>query len=646
MVSTKLILCLVLFCAITWNDAKENKITKKRHLSDEERLAAYKAALPENRRRSSTGPVSKESRADHDHERVAGQNTRQLRANEYENDPQYWYDKAKAEVDEALVRQTRNKNVAKNVILFVGGGMNMPTVTSGRILKGHQNGKLGADEDLVMDLFPHSGLSKTYSVDHQTADTAATATAMLTGVKTKSAVLGLTAAVEPGECAGTTGNELKTVLEESHEAGKAVGIVTNTDLTHAGPAAAYAKSPNRYWHSDADLSEEAKANGCKDIAFQLYGALPDIQVAFGGGRKHFRPSSKQDEYDPDGLYFDREDGQDLIAAWQNQMNSMNRNSQAVFNKAEFDAIDVDNVDNVWGMFNNGDMQYEIDKDTKLEPTFSEMVEKAIQVLQKDEDGFFLIVESGMIKHAHQQSNAHRALTEFVELDKAIGIAKSMTSESDTLIIATGDHSQTFNFGGYAGRGNSVFGLAPFNDDFEIGLDGKPYTSLLYGNGPGFQGPGTINQQSYTRQVLTPQITEDVDYQQQSAVPLTQGTNGADDVPIYAVGPMAHLIHKVHQQSYIGHVIRYASCIGGVTAHCEQAPASSYTLDQQQIKQYGNVETRVVEDAPAPIEQESVNFLGSTLDKGAAEGALWAMFVLELLMTFFIVVTLGVYTCKH
>ena len=57
-------------------------------------------------------------------------------------------------------------------------------------------------------------------MDHQTADTAATATAMLTGVKTKSAVLGLTAAVEPGECAGTTGNELKTVLEESHEAGK------------------------------------------------------------------------------------------------------------------------------------------------------------------------------------------------------------------------------------------------------------------------------------------------------------------------------------------------------------------------------------------------------------------------------------------
>ena len=70
------------------------------------------------------------------------------------------------------------------------------------------------------------------------------------------------------------------------------------------------------------------------------------------------------------------------------------------------------------------------------------------------------------------------------------------------------------------------------------------------------------------------------------------------------------------------------------------------MNQQQIKQYGNVETRVVEDAPAPIEQESVNFLGSTLDKGAAEGALWAMFVLELLMTFFIVVTLGVYTCKH
>ena len=93
--------------------------------------------------------------------------------------------------------------------------------------------------------------------------------------------------------------------------------------------------------------------------------------------------------------------------------------------------------------------------------------------------------------------------------------------------------------------------------------------------------------------------------------------------------------------------RYASCIGGVTAHCDRVAAGTTFNREPQVAQFAKVETRDTEiDPPAPIETETVNFLGSTLDKGSAEGALWAMFVLELLMTLFILVTLGVYTCKH
>jgi len=655
----KAVILLALFCALALSNVtatfnkrqhdthKDISRVQARPLSDEERKAAYEAALPKNRK--STGKKQFDvdpDDVDHGPRSTKHKEGRAVVRNEWELEPSFWYNKAKNELDEAVRRQVRNKKVAKNVIVFIGNGMNMPTVTSGRILKGHLNGKLGAEEDLNFDLFPHSGLSKTYSVDHQTPDSAATTTAIHTGVKTKSGVLGMTAAVTPGQCANSTGNEIKSVLEESHENGKAVGIVTTAYLSHATPASTYAKSPNRYWYCDADLSDEAKENGCKDIAFQLYGALPDIQVAFGGGRAHFRPEDVVDEYDPNGAHYMRQDGQDLIAAWQNQMESMNKNAELVMNKQEFEAIDVDNVDNVWGMFNNGHMNYEVDKDDS-EPTFSEMVEKAISILQKDEDGFFLMAEAGRIDHAHQSSNAYRALYEFIELDKAVGIASNMTSEDDTLIIVTGDHGHTFNFGGYAGRGNDIFGLAPYNDDPEIALDGKPYTSLLYGSGPGFQGEGTLEQaangQSYSRQMLTPSITSDPDYQQQSAVPLDAEDHGGDDIPIYASGPMAHLFHKVHQQSYIGHVIRYASCIGGVTAHCERVaeePAS--------YAQYAQVETRADAemDPPAPIATETVNFLGSTLDKNSAEGALWAMFILELLMTLFIVVTLGVYTCKN
>jgi len=76
-----------------------------------------------------------------------------------EGDPQFWVSEAEAELKEALRLQARNKNVAKNVILFLGDGMGVQSVTSARILKGQKNGR-GPDYSLNMDAFPHSGISK------------------------------------------------------------------------------------------------------------------------------------------------------------------------------------------------------------------------------------------------------------------------------------------------------------------------------------------------------------------------------------------------------------------------------------------------------------------------------------------------------
>merc|ERR1719259_983902 len=88
-----------------------------------------------------------------------------------------------------------------------------------------------------------------------------------------------------------------------------------------------------------------------------------------------------------------------------------------------------------------------------------MTEKAIQILRKNEKGYFLLVEGGRIDHAHHNSNAYRALHETVEFDNAIAKARQMTSSSDTLIIVTADHGHTFTFAGYPERGNPIFGLA-------------------------------------------------------------------------------------------------------------------------------------------------------------------------------------------
>jgi hypothetical protein len=230
----KAVILLALFCALALSNVsatfnkrqhdihKDISRVQARPLSDQERKAAYEAALPKNRKSKGKKQFGVDpDDVDHGPRSTKHKEGRAVVRNEWELEPSFWYNKAKNELDEAVRRQVRNKKVAKNVIVFIGDGMNMPTVTSGRILKGHLNGKLGAEEDLNFDLFPHSGLSKTYSVDHQTPDSAATATAIHTGVKTKSAVLGMTAAVTPGQCEGSAGNEIKSVLEESQENGKA-----------------------------------------------------------------------------------------------------------------------------------------------------------------------------------------------------------------------------------------------------------------------------------------------------------------------------------------------------------------------------------------------------------------------------------------
>ena len=133
------------------------------------------------------------------------------------------------------------RGAAKNVILFVGDGMGISTVTAARILEGQLKGKLGEEHNLSFDLFPFSGLAKTYNTDAQTPDSAGTMTAMMSGVKTDAGVIGVSEAIERGDCGTVAGNELVTALELAEIAGKSTGILSTARITHATPAATYAK---------------------------------------------------------------------------------------------------------------------------------------------------------------------------------------------------------------------------------------------------------------------------------------------------------------------------------------------------------------------------------------------------------------------
>ena len=161
------------------------------------------------------------------------------------------------------------RGAAKNVILFVGDGMGISTVTAARILEGQLKGKLGEEHNLSFDLFPFSGLAKTYNTDAQTPDSAGTMTAIISGVKTDAGVIGVNENIERGDCTTVTGNELVTALELAEIAGKSTGILSNARITHATPAATYAKSAERNWEDISDMPAAAVNAGCEDIASQL-----------------------------------------------------------------------------------------------------------------------------------------------------------------------------------------------------------------------------------------------------------------------------------------------------------------------------------------------------------------------------------------
>jgi len=204
----------------------------------------------------------------------------------------------------------------RNVILFIGDGMGVSTVTAARILAGQRSGQPGEENSLSFESFPNVALIKTYNTNAQVPDSAGTMTAIVTGEKTRIGVLSVAADVKRGDCETALARPLVTLLELAEERGLATGVVTTTRLTHATPAATYAHVPHRDWESDTELPRAATEQGCRDIARQLveFDRGDGIEVAMGGGRTRFLPSTAVDPEYPSERGM-RGDGRDLAAEW-------------------------------------------------------------------------------------------------------------------------------------------------------------------------------------------------------------------------------------------------------------------------------------------------------------------------------------------
>ncbi len=478
-----------------------------------------------------------------------------------------WFALGRQAVKDAY-KLKKNKSHARNVILFVGDGMGVATVTAARILEGQRRKVDGEGNRLAFEHFPYLALSVTASANQQTSDSAPTATAMVTGIKSNDGAISVDQSIDRDELDAKVVNakSVKTLLEQAEDSGKSTGVVTTARLTHATPAVNYAHIGNRDWENNAVLPAGASV---KDIAAQLleFSHGDGLEVAMGGGRSNFLTNATADPEYPTRKGT-RTDGRDLTQEWLRKANAA-----YVWNKAGFDAIDVKKAEHVLGLFERSHMKYEADRknDAAGEPSLAEMTAKAISILRKNKKGFYLMVEAGRIDHAHHAGNAYRALNDTIALSEAVTMAKKMTDERDTLIVVTADHSHVFTLAGYPSRGNPILGKAAIDGEELKDALGLPYTTLGYHNGPGFTGDGTRKVFDAATETAVPAVyvgtqprpdlstidTRNPDYLQEAAVPMSSETHGGEEVSIYASGPKAHLFHGTLEQNVIYHVMAAA-----------------------------------------------------------------------------------------
>ncbi|MEI5907407.1 alkaline phosphatase [Bacillus spongiae] len=286
----------------------------------------------------------------------------------------------------------KNKTGVKNMIMIVADGAGQPYYTAYRYMKDDPS-----TEDLEPTIFDDYfvGMQTVYSHDHEEniPDSAATATAMASGIKTYNNAIGV----------DEEGNPVKTVLEQAKEDGLATGLVATSRINHATPAAYVAKNEHR-----GNYDEIAN-----DFYDNMINGQHAVDVILGGGEQ----------------YFKRED-RDLTAEFvKDGFGYVTTRSQLL----------QDQSNQILGLFGK-DLSKAIDRHEE-EPSLLEMTKESIERLSKSDDGFYLMIESSQIDWAGHDNDIVAAMSEMEEyatmFEYVIDWAKQ---DGETLVVATADHS--------------------------------------------------------------------------------------------------------------------------------------------------------------------------------------------------------------
>lgn len=308
---------------------------------------------------------------------------------------------------------------AKNVILFIGDGMSLSHRVAARILsKGIREGK--SDGKLAMDDMPNMALVGTAGTDSIITDSANSASAYTTGHKSATNALGVYADRTRDVFDDPKVETITSLVKRKRDL--AVGIVTNTEIEDATPAAMVAHTRRRAAYDE--------------IVAQMFDAKPD--VILGGGAANFLPQAAASSK--------RRDDVDYVAKFKDAGYPFVRTAgelKAAADKAE--------TTKLLGLFTPGNMDGVLDrkflkgggvKKYPEQPDLTEQVQAALDVLSRHDNGFVLMVESGMIdKYAHLL-DMDRAVYDVIMLDNAVKLAKQWAARrgDDTLILVVSDHS--------------------------------------------------------------------------------------------------------------------------------------------------------------------------------------------------------------
>lgn len=385
------------------------------------------------------------------------------------------------------------------IILLIGEGLGPERIALTRAFVG------GADAKLSVDTMPHSAVAKNYSKDFAVSDQAAAATAIATGVKVNNRALSI----------DSNGKPIPTIVELARDSGRAVGLVSDKNLTNPTCAAFYAHSNNP---GDTEQIALQFAEGGK------------IDIGLGASAAEFLPQTKQGR---------RQDRRDLL------LEMRGNGFDVVRTRAELEAIPPWRRTKLFGAFDEADSARDSNQNWSDQANLSDMVRREIELLQYNQGGYVLIVDAARMREAAESNNAEKTLTETAEFDRAVATALRYAGGRSTIIVCGDVAIGGLHANGYPFRKDSGIALLGLNPA------GQPW--LTWATGP--KGTQSYGASKLPENEATPSPSRPKDQAQPAAFYATSALPTVEDVVVFGSGRGSEVLQGTIDNTDIFKIVR-------------------------------------------------------------------------------------------